>query len=230
MKKLLVLLSIMLMLLPLGSLAEDAADVHLRLIEAANTLTDRMLAVCGDEHYVQIFTSAAQLTDEIKAALAFDYTQPACHVLLTLPPNGVSQFWQITCGEEPSDAVRDVLTQKLALGLVNIINSRQGTTWLAASSMMTVSDVALLPEVPQGSYLLFTVFGEEAPMLCTSVLVKADGLASMSATLVKPDEAQRTALLDETVTNMTCLTSEGADSMAEIFFDGLIHEVYPAEK
>ena len=66
------LLSLMLMLLPLGSLAEDTADAHLRLIEAANTLTDRMLAACGDEHYVQIFTSAVQLTDEIKNALAFD--------------------------------------------------------------------------------------------------------------------------------------------------------------
>lgn len=222
-------LTLMLALPNARVLADRPAADHTSLIDAANELTARMLAVGGDEQYVQMLSLSGQLADEISAALAFDHARPTHHVLLKLPEDGVDRLWRIVCGGQPSDAVRETLAQKLLTALPGSLNSRWGTAWLAASSVLAVTDVALLPDVGPGGYLVFTVYGEDAPLLCVSAMVKADGLSIMNAAPVRADDALRAALLDGTLADMAGQEGVGVDPMLQTLLSGVMCEVYAAE-
>ena len=197
MKKLTALLLALMMALP-GLALADATDGDAALMELAGDMTDRMIDACLTEGYAYLYSGSEEVSGLIADALAFSYNVPCRTAVIAISHPGMDAALRGisvgTLGKASEDSMELIRLRSFA-ALPSLLNARQGVNWLAAVSIMGVSDVVQLDGVEPGIYYVISAFPAEQPLTCASIYVKDNGLALCSVSPLKLDDEARDALL-----------------------------------
>ena len=181
-------------------LSEANAD-DATLVNAARDAVDQLYALFSDPNYVNLYTSGSNISTMIAEAMDQDYSAPDSITVLSAPLEAVDAIIATTfsAGGATYDAddaqVCRMLRLKLYNTLPSMLNSSEGARWLAATSIMTLSDIQVLDGVsPRVAYVIFD-YGEERPAAVVAAHVDADGLTSLAATLCKLPDRLRPLLM-----------------------------------
>ena len=204
MKKLVALITALLMLLPAAALADalqadTAADCDPALVAAADTQVQRMLALARTDGYIEMNTGSESMADLAKAAISHDYSDPTRVAVITMRHDAFallsSALYESNFAADDPVAL-DALCSKVFTALPTRINSMHGAEWLAASSILTTGDVLMLDGADECIAYVLAEYSADAPLTCVSFYVKDGGLASVSAQFVSMIDDMRGELFD----------------------------------
>lgn len=137
-KNALIVLCLMLMIMAgCREKPKDRPTLYDKGLSCVTTLSKEL-----DEKYIEYFSSYGAITELVKEFAKQDYTEPESVYELTYSDGGLKQFLTVVIGEsakEIPDAVRDRM--KGFSYLVNIINARKGSDYLAVSSILAAEEL-----------------------------------------------------------------------------------------
>lgn len=178
---------------PLG----EAAPGDAALIDAARELLNRLQALCSSEEYIAAFTTSDEIAGMVAEAMACDYSSPQTITVLSIPNEAVDAAMgaaMAMAGVEYDldDAqMRRMLRLKAFNMLPSMINSREGASWLAASTIMMLSDARKLDGAPACVAYIMFYCGEANPAAVVAAHVDEDGVASLAGSLCRVPEELR---------------------------------------
>lgn len=139
MKKLLALL-IALVLISLPALGEGEWYSSI-----ANEITENMIALARDEGYTAMYTSAPNEAVEAFAVAKLD--EPVAVWRIDLPGDErMKQILEEEAGGSLSDLVYESMRASISGMFFNVVNNRQGTTAMVASTMLSRTQTERMPE------------------------------------------------------------------------------------
>lgn len=146
-KKLCLLIALVMMLLPVGAMAENW------YLEQGLMLAERMDIVAGDEAYRSMYTSSDDVLDIVADFSEADYSAPVKARMLVLPgETGATALLSLIglAAEEGMPEISEEAMQMIVRGLpgaiVSVINGRVSASWLAASSILHTFETYIMPE------------------------------------------------------------------------------------
>ncbi len=182
-KNALIVLCLMLMIMAgCREKPKDRPTLYDKGLSCVTTLSKEL-----DEKYIEYFSSYGAITELVKEFAKQDYTEPESVYELTYSDGGLKQFLTVVIGEsakEIPDAVRDRM--KGFSYLVNIINARKGSDYLAVSSILAAEELFVNEAVTKD--VAYIYFYKDAYPVMVSFHAGEDGAIHAVGNYIFSDE------------------------------------------
>lgn len=152
-----------------GEKPKDRPTLYEKGLSCVATLSEEL-----DEEYIEYFSSYGELTELVREFAKQDYSTPESVYEIKYADGGLRQFLTVVIGEQADglpDTVRDRM--KGFSYLVNIINARMGSDYLAASSMLTAQELFVNEAVTEDTAYIY--FYRDAYPVLVSFQAGEDG-------------------------------------------------------
>ena len=185
MKKLCLLLTLCLTLLCALPAGAETADPAVRaMVKKSLALTALMQECAQSEAYCSLYAGSAEIGALCAAMGEGPYDAPVSGALLTLSPAAMDRLLQIgDSAPALSEGIRQKIYASLPVTLCTMQVSRAGAMALAASSMLSCGDCAVMAaDMPQAAVLSLS-FGGAYDVLC-AFYTNESGVTQANAYLV----------------------------------------------
>lgn len=159
--------------------------------------------LADSSEYVKLFTSSDTIVSEADELSAMDLSSPSRAQIITLPEQSLSQLMDqlAQAASLPQDeTVRGLLARRLAASAPNVINGQAGASWLATTSVLTVSETFSRIDMTDITYVI--LYYEGAPAATLTVLMPDGDFTRPPLPTLRPkllESAQLIALLASTL-------------------------------
>ncbi len=169
-------------------------------VKSSLTLSQTMGKLADSSEYVKLFTSSDTIVSEASELSAMDLSNPSRAQIITLPEQSLSQLMDqlAQAASLPQDqTVRGLLARRLAASAPNVINGQAGATWLATTSVLTVSETFSRIDMTDITYVI--LYYEGAPAATLTVLMPDGDFIQASTTYVKTETLESAQLIAQLV-------------------------------
>lgn len=218
-KNLLAMLLAFSALLPAYALAapEPSGDTatDMELINQSGTIIDSMIQLCSLNGYVDAFSASDELKALTSEALGYDYSNANRSLVVRVEADALTDIISGLTGvsiKSSDEALTELMLMKLMAAPFSQRNAYQGVNWLAASSILTASNVLSLTDVPPCmAYVISEYSAENQPLTYAAFGIKNDGLTMVCSGLLKLSDETRAALFENEGANFASVLFNSMD-------------------
>lgn len=172
-------------------------------VKSSLALTQTMGKLTDSSEYLKLFTSSDTILSEAAALSAIDLANPSQAEIITLSEQAVSGLMEALAeaASLPQDeTVKQLLAHRLMASAPNVLNGQAGASWLATTSVLTVSKTFSRIDLTDITYVILHYDG--APAATLTVLLPDGDFIQASTTYVQAESLESAQLIAQLIDSL----------------------------
>ena len=172
-------------------------------VKSSLALTQTMGKLTDSSEYLKLFTSSDTILSEAAALSAIDLANPSQAEIITLSEQAVSGLMEALAEATslPQDeTVKQLLAHRLMASAPNVLNGQAGASWLATTSVLTVSKTFSRIDLTDITYVILHYDG--APAATLTVLLPDGDFIQASTTYVQAESLESAQLIAQLIDSL----------------------------
>ena len=182
MKKLISLILALFLLTSSFAYAEEASEEWYR--ERADKLVSTLVELSGNKEYITLFTGSEQLNDQIAQWHEAMSAEPVSVTRHLMRFDALLPLAMNAADVDLPESVLKYMGSRLGSSLTNMFNAQQGTTFLAASTVLNISEGFIMPE---GFEPCMVVYEYDGICACVNFFKIGEGVVMATAQMCTKD-------------------------------------------
>lgn len=176
------LLASVLLFVSCGTPATDTKSLYDHGLDIVSMLNE----IVESDAYVSVYSASEDIMNIVNSIAEGDHTVPKAVYQLMIPEESLLALSEVEAMPDLSDELRAFLTGRVQASVINIANSRNGATTLAATSICTVGKTFVSSEITGNTIYLYTF--ENGFPVAVSFTVGEDSTVSASGTFLLSED------------------------------------------